>query len=93
MTQFQTLSIRTMTLNVVRLNHPLKRCRIGKLIKKKFVDIICLQETQLRTKEEKYLSQVFHGNLYHSPPLSKIKGVLVGFSELIPRTSKEDILF
>lgn len=63
-----------MTLNAVGLNHSLKRKRIGKLIKKEKVDII-LQETHLRTKEEKILSHIFQGKFYHTPAQTKTKGM------------------
>lgn len=66
------------------LNNLSKRHRIWKLIKKKKTNIICLQETYLRRKEEKYLAQIFKGTVYQAPAESKAKGVLTDFSKTVP---------
>lgn len=59
---------------------------------KEIVDIISLQETHLRSKEEKYLSQVFWGNLYHVTATSKTNGrLIIGISKPILCTLKDII--
>lgn len=53
--------IQGISLNVVRLNDPIKRKQIRNLIKKNNSDIVCLQETHLRNQDEKYLKEIYKG--------------------------------
>lgn len=62
----------------------IKRRQIAKLILAKQADIICIQETHLRTSEEHYLGEVYKGTLYQAAASTKTKGVLLGISARLP---------
>lgn len=69
--------MRGMSLNMAGLNNPLKRSCIY-LIKKENSNIICLQETHLRAQEEKYLKDIFQGQIFHTLASVKKRGVCIG---------------
>lgn len=60
------VKLKRLNLNVAGLNNPLKRNRVGNLLKKELVDKVCLQEMRLRKLEEKYLSEILKGHRFHA---------------------------
>lgn len=66
--------IKQIYLNVDGLNNAIKRKRIAKVIKIFQAQVVCLQETHIRSKDEKYLKQVFKGQLFHAAASTKMKG-------------------
>lgn len=60
--------IKQFSLNVSGLNNAIKRKRIAKCVKELQAHLIfvCVQETHLRIQKEKYLNNLFKGQLFHA---------------------------
>ena len=72
------------TLNVNRLNDPIKRRRVSDWIKKQDPSICCLQETHIRQKDTDNLKMKCWRKIYHSKGPQKRAGVAI----LIPDNLK-----
>lgn len=77
--------LRRLSLNVARMNNPLKRRRICNFLKQQG---ICLQERHLRVQEEKYLKDYFKRVLFHAAATIKQRGVCIGLTHKLNWYSK-----
>ena len=78
------------TLNVNRLNDPIKRHTVSDWIKKQDPSICCLQETHFRPKNTSSLKMTGWRTIYHSNGPQKKAGVVILISdklEFIPKTA------
>ena len=76
------------TLNVNRLNDPIKRHRISDWIKKQDPSICCLQETHFRPKDTYSLKIKGWRTIYHSNGPQKKVGVAILISDKLDFKSK-----
>lgn len=51
--------------------------RTAKRVKELKPDLIYLQETHLRATEEKYLENLFKGQIFHAPAKTKTLGIVI----------------
>lgn len=65
------------TLKAASLNNIIKCKRVANFLKGEKACIICLQETHLKEEEQKLLTQVFRGEIYCVPTISRACGVMI----------------
>ena len=78
-----------LTLNVNRLNAPIKRHRLAEWIKRQKPSIRCLQETHLRTKDTYRLKVKGWGKAFHANRHDRKAGVATLISDKIDLKTKD----
>lgn len=56
------------------------------------MDILCLQETNLKRNEEKYLQHIFRNNIYHASSNTHTKGAMLGIGRQITWILEEALM-
>lgn len=75
--------------NVAGLNNGFKRKRIVCYLRTVEADIIGLQDTHLRLQDERYVLNMFIGQIFHAPAMTKQKGVAIIIKPHIPLEVKK----
>lgn len=86
------VGIKIVSLNAAGLLNMVKRNRLSRFLRQQKVDIICLQETNLKTSEAKFLHYIHKGDLYHASSGLRSAGVMVGIKFGIPWVLEQEIL-
>lgn len=62
---------------------------MAKLILVEQSDLVCVQETHLRAKEERFLREVYRGINYHASAPTKSRGAMLVISKMLAWTCNE----